>query len=70
MCRSEAAAALLAPALGRPRSPKVAYPAAFWTPTGGDGYEVDFKDDKAARHVERTVRGAPQRATQRATPAS
>ena len=42
--------------------PKVADPAAFRSRPGGDRYDVDFKDDKAARHVGRAVPGAPQRA--------
>ena len=41
---------------------KVGDPAGFRSRPGGDGYDVDFKDDKAARHVRRAVPGAPQRA--------
>ena len=40
----------------------VGAPAGFRSRPGGDGYDVDFKDDKAARHVRRAVPGAPQRA--------
>ena len=53
--RSEAAATLWRP-------PKVA-DRRLLDPPGGDGYDVDFKDDKVARHVERAALGASQRAT-------